>query len=117
MLVYGLIKRKLWEECTMSTHEQDGVVSPEEDRRAFLKSCGRFAAVTPPAVTMLLSTSLTSGAIAKSGSGGTKVKGNNGFGNGANGTNPGSFQGAGVPQGGPGAGQSSSGSKGANVIR
>ncbi|MBB4183945.1 hypothetical protein [Sinorhizobium terangae] len=42
----------------------------EEDRRAFLKACGRFAAVTPPAVTMLLSTSLTSNAIAKSGSGG-----------------------------------------------
>lgn len=39
------------------------------DRRDFLKSCGRFAAVTPPAVTLLLSTSLTSGAIAKSGGG------------------------------------------------
>jgi hypothetical protein len=39
------------------------------DRREFLKSCGRFAAVTPPAVTLLLSTSLTSGAIAKSGGG------------------------------------------------
>jgi hypothetical protein len=90
-----------------------------EDRREFLKSCGRFAAVTPPTVTMLLSTSLTSGAIAKSGGsgGGTKVKGNNGFGNGATGVNPGSFHGNGVPQGGPGAGQSSSGSKGANIIR
>ncbi|MCA1369384.1 hypothetical protein I6F15_18520 [Bradyrhizobium sp. BRP14] len=42
----------------------------EEDRREFLKACGRFAAVTPPAVTMLLSTSLTSNAIAKSGNGG-----------------------------------------------
>ncbi|WEX75059.1 hypothetical protein PYH37_000402 [Sinorhizobium numidicum] len=41
----------------------------DEDRREFLKSCGRFAAVTPPLVTMLLSTSLTSDAIAKSGSG------------------------------------------------
>jgi hypothetical protein len=100
------------------TMHTQGSGIPEEDRRAFLKSCGRFAAVTPPAVTMLLSTSLTSGAIAKSGGGsGTKVKGNNGFGNGANGTNPGSFSGNGVPQGGPGAGQSSSGSKGANIIR
>ncbi|NRP69400.1 hypothetical protein ILFOPFJJ_00266 [Ensifer psoraleae] len=42
----------------------------DEDRREFLKSCGRFAAVTPPLVTMLLSTSLTSDAIAKSGGGG-----------------------------------------------
>jgi hypothetical protein len=52
----------------------------EEDRREFLKSVGRFAAVTPPAITMLLSTSLTSDAIAASGSGGPQ--GNNGFGNG-----------------------------------
>ncbi|OCK57056.1 hypothetical protein LMTR3_15345 [Bradyrhizobium sp. LMTR 3] len=35
---------------------------------------GRFAAVTPPAMTLLLSTSLTSDAIAASG--------NNGYGNG-----------------------------------
>ncbi|PDT50451.1 hypothetical protein CO661_02175 [Sinorhizobium fredii] len=44
----------------------------DEDRREFLKSCGRFAAVTPPVVTLLLSTSLTSDAIAKSGSGSPK---------------------------------------------
>ncbi|WP_186002948.1 hypothetical protein [Mycobacterium sp. KBS0706] len=37
------------------------------DRRAFLATCGRFAVITPPAVTMLLSTSMTSEAIAKSG--------------------------------------------------
>jgi hypothetical protein len=43
----------------------------EEDRRTFLKACGRFAAITPPAITALLSTSLTSGAIAASGSGGS----------------------------------------------
>lgn len=30
----------------------------DDDRRAFLKSCGRFASVTPPTVTMLLSTAL-----------------------------------------------------------
>ena len=48
-----------------------------EDRRNFLKSAGRFAAVTPPAITLLLSTSLTSGA--RNGN-----KGNNGFGNGGN---------------------------------
>ncbi|SDH88888.1 hypothetical protein SAMN05216338_1014137 [Bradyrhizobium sp. Rc2d] len=28
------------------------------DRREFLKTCGRFAAVTPPAMTLLLATSL-----------------------------------------------------------
>jgi hypothetical protein len=27
-----------------------------EDRRNFLKSAGRFAAITPPAITLLLST-------------------------------------------------------------
>lgn len=51
-----------------------------EDRREFLKSCGKFAAVTPPAVTLLLSTSLTSAAIA--GSNGHVVHGGNGNGNG-----------------------------------
>jgi hypothetical protein len=44
--------------------------TPEDDRREFLKKCGKFAAVTPPVVTLLLSTSLHSGAIAQSGSGG-----------------------------------------------
>jgi hypothetical protein len=38
-----------------------------EDRRSFLKSCGKFAAVTPPVVSILLSTSLNSDAIARSG--------------------------------------------------
>ncbi|EIG56175.1 hypothetical protein Bra1253DRAFT_00783 [Bradyrhizobium sp. WSM1253] len=38
----------------------------EDDRREFLRSCGRFAAVTPPTITALLSTSLTSSAIASS---------------------------------------------------
>lgn len=48
-----------------------------EDRRKFLAVCGKFAAVTPPAITLLLSTSLNSTAIAKSGG-----QGNNGYGNG-----------------------------------
>jgi hypothetical protein len=42
-------------------------IEEDEDRREFLKTCGRFAAVTPPAMTLLLSTSLTSTAIARSG--------------------------------------------------
>jgi len=37
-----------------------------DDRRDFLKKCGTFAAVTPPAVTFLLSTSMSSKAIAAS---------------------------------------------------
>ena len=37
------------------------------ERREFLERCGRFAAVTTPAITMLLSTTLSSGAIAGSG--------------------------------------------------
>jgi len=41
----------------------------DADRRKFLATCGRFAVVTPPAVTLLLSTSLNSDAIASSGGG------------------------------------------------
>ena len=59
-------------------------LGPEaRDRREFLAKAGRFAAVTPPAVTLLLSTSLASKAIAASG------KGNNGVGNGLDGQPPG----------------------------
>jgi hypothetical protein len=47
---------------TRETDEQD-------DRRRFLKSCGRFVAITPPTLTLLLSTSLTSTAITRSGGG------------------------------------------------
>jgi hypothetical protein len=54
----------------MNDREQQEI----EDRRKFLISAGRFAAVTPPAITLLPSTSLTSDAIAGSG--------NNGYGNG-----------------------------------
>jgi hypothetical protein len=39
------------------------------DRRAFLSTLGRFSAVTPPAITLLLSTTLSSQAIAHSGGG------------------------------------------------
>jgi len=39
----------------------------EEDRREFIRKCGRFAAITPPALSLLLSTSLSSDALAKSG--------------------------------------------------
>jgi len=56
--------------------------SPEsqanEDRRKFLASCGKFALVTPPAITMLLSTSLHSSAIAHSGGRGAGLGRSNG---------------------------------------
>lgn len=47
----------------------------DSDRRKFLASCGRFAAVTPPAITLLLSTSMNSDAIAGSaGNGSSRPK-------------------------------------------
>jgi hypothetical protein len=48
---------------TNSKHQPDAC----EDRRKFLATCGKFAIVTPPAITLLLSTSLHSQAIAMSG--------------------------------------------------
>lgn len=50
----------------------------EEDRRKFLASCGKFAVVTPPALTILLSTSLNTEAIARSGGGTGQVGGGSG---------------------------------------
>ena len=38
----------------------------EPDRRAFLATAGKFAVVVPPAMTMLLSTTMSSSAIAQS---------------------------------------------------
>jgi hypothetical protein len=55
-----------------------------DDRRQFIAACGKFAIVTPPAITLLLSTSLNSTAIASS-SGHREHyedRGNNGRGNG-----------------------------------
>jgi hypothetical protein len=54
-------------------------------RREFLEKCGKFAAVTPPAVAVLLATGKTNYAVASSGSNnGRGPQGNNGFGNGGN---------------------------------
>jgi len=44
----------------MAEKPTEGTRQENDDRREFLKACGRFAAITPPAITMLLSTSLTS---------------------------------------------------------
>jgi hypothetical protein len=53
----------------MTKHSSEpSVEAPfDDDRRKFLAACGKFAVVTPPAVTVLLSTSLNSKAIAHSG--------------------------------------------------
>ena len=50
--------------------EEPPFLKGQEDRRRFLQSCGRFAVTVPPAMTILLSTSLSSKAIAKSTGGG-----------------------------------------------
>ncbi|MFC3321591.1 hypothetical protein [Mesorhizobium cantuariense] len=55
------------ESTKRSERIQETLVSEAQARRDFLKRAGRFAAVTPPAVTLLLGTSLNSRAIAKSG--------------------------------------------------
>jgi hypothetical protein len=46
------------------------------DRQNFLAACGKFAVITPPAIALLLSTSLNSTAVANCGG-----RGNNGWGN------------------------------------
>lgn len=60
--------------------DEPGRLDAAEDRRRFLQTCGRFAATVPPAITIMLSTSLSSEAIAKSagGGGGGGAKGDNG---------------------------------------
>jgi hypothetical protein len=50
-------------------HKVEGQDPLDEDRRKFLAACGKFAVVTPPALTVLLSTSLNSDAVAGSGGG------------------------------------------------
>jgi hypothetical protein len=54
----------------MESSERSAPEAPESeasaDRRKFLAACGKFAIVTPPAITLLLSTSLSSTAIAHS---------------------------------------------------
>jgi hypothetical protein len=83
-------------------HENTPSSDTTNDRREFLKKCGKFAIVTPPAITMLLSTSLTSNAIAKSG------RGNNGVGNGYDPQPPGNPR----VNDGPGTGPGTPGNRG-----
>jgi hypothetical protein len=51
----------------MSNPENNAEVAAAADRRKFLASCGKFAVITPPVMTVLLSTSLTSTAVMASG--------------------------------------------------
>lgn len=77
-----------------------------DDRREFLSKYGKLALVAPPVITMMLSTSLASPAIAQSS--GTRPKGNNGVGNGEDPQPPGN-----PPiNDGPGTGPGSPGNKG-----
>ena len=79
------------------------------DRRKFLESCGKLSLTVPPALTILLSTSLVSPAIAKSGGGkGRGPKGNNGVGNGYDPQPPGNPP----VNDGPGTGPGNPGNKG-----
>ncbi|HEX6978092.1 MAG TPA: hypothetical protein VF342_02225 [Alphaproteobacteria bacterium] len=52
---------------TASTTDQRTARDADQARREFLKRCGKFAVVTPPAVSFLLSTTLDSPAAAASG--------------------------------------------------
>ena len=54
----------------IDSDKMEGREPLDEDRRKFLAACGKFAAVTPPVLTVLLSTSLNSEAVAKSGDNG-----------------------------------------------
>ncbi|MEO5759685.1 MAG: hypothetical protein ABIQ51_22845 [Mesorhizobium sp.] len=77
------------ENTNYSEDTPENVASESKARRDFLKKAGRFAAVTPPAITLLLGTSLNSSAIAKSG-GSRPV-------NGSGGSHPGNGSGGGPP--------------------
>lgn len=80
----------------------------QSDRRAFLSACGKYSITVPPVMTVLLSTSLSSPAIARSGSGGPR--GNNGVGNGIDPPPPGN-----PPiNDGPGTGPGNPGRRGGN---
>lgn len=59
--------------------ESPQIKDANADRRSFLTNFGKAAVVAPPVITALLSTSLSSPAIAKSTGGNTKIKSNNGL--------------------------------------
>lgn len=65
---------------------EDRAKSADQDRRNFIHTAGKLAVIVPPAMTVLLSTSMSSPAIALSGG---RLRGNNGLGNGQDGPPPG----------------------------
>jgi len=95
----------------MDESRTDTEAAGGEDRRAFLKSAGRYAATVPPVMTVLLSTSLASPAIAQStGNGPSRSQANNGLGNGPDDGQPGN-----APiNDGPGTGPGNPGNRGGN---
>lgn len=68
----------------MSQHDvekvQEKLSAESEARRDFLLKAGKFASITPPAITLLLGTSLSSRAIAKSSGSRPKPKAHSGKG-------------------------------------
>jgi hypothetical protein len=69
-----------WSRTGRAPMEKQELPRADEDRRAFLRTAGKIAVVVPPAMSLLLSTGMSSPAIAASGS--TASRGNNGLGNG-----------------------------------
>jgi len=64
--------------------DKDSEAESLDARRRFLAACGKFAIITPPAMTVLLSSTAQNYAVAASGNGGSSLSGNNGRGNGGN---------------------------------
>ncbi|OFW99343.1 MAG: hypothetical protein A3D94_02105 [Alphaproteobacteria bacterium RIFCSPHIGHO2_12_FULL_66_14] len=63
--------------------DEDSETAKLDARRRFLTTCGKFAAITPPAMAVLLSSTAQNYAVAASGNAGSSLSfGNNGFGNG-----------------------------------
>jgi hypothetical protein len=79
---------------------QENNSSSLEARRRFLATCGKFAAVTPPTITLMLAAAERSYVAAQSGGGGggngngngPGPLGNNGFGNGGGDGSPNGFE-------------------------
>ncbi len=86
--------------------EEQDIPRADEDRRAFLQTAGKIAIVVPPAMSLLLSTGMSSPAIAASGS--AVTRGNNGVGNGVDPQPPGDPP----VNDGPGTGPGNPGNKG-----
>lgn len=85
----------------------------QSDRRAFLVGCGKYSLTVPPAMTMLLSTTLASPAIARSGGGEGSGNGSgDGGGRGNDGGNGGHDGGSGGGSAGSGDGAGRGGDRG-----